>query len=55
MRQLKNGDKVVMHTCIEAERYEGKVWTCRTDSYVSKCGEEVVFLEGFWRWWTSNR
>jgi hypothetical protein len=38
-----------MHTCIEATlpKYKGKVWTCRTDSYIDKAGQEVVFLEGF--------
>jgi hypothetical protein len=44
---LKKGDKVVMHTCGEAEHYEGKVWTCRSDEYKSESGRNGVFLEGF--------
>lgn len=43
---LKVGDKVVMHTCSEAEKHEGKVWTCRTDEY-EMCGTQVVMLEGY--------
>ncbi|MGX7745822.1 hypothetical protein [Rhodopseudomonas parapalustris] len=46
---LKKGDKVVMHTCIEAETYNGKIWTCRTDEYMSggKNPYGLIFLEGF--------
>lgn len=46
---FKKGDKVVMHTCSEASlpKYKGKLWTCQTDSFLSKGKEEVVFLEGF--------
>jgi hypothetical protein len=44
---LKQGDKVVMHTCIEAEVYNGKIWTCRTDEFTSSSESNVVFLEGF--------
>lgn len=46
---LKKGDKVLMHGCYEAtfEEYRGKVWTCQTDSYISKSNLEVVFLDGF--------
>ncbi|WP_242322155.1 hypothetical protein [Bacillus cereus group sp. BfR-BA-01393] len=47
MEELKAGDKVVMHTCLEAKRYEGKVWTCRTDQFKANSGSQVVFLEGF--------
>lgn len=43
---LKKGDKVVMHTCIEAEVNEGKVWTCETDEY-KMCDHQVVRLEGY--------
>ncbi|MDY7964483.1 hypothetical protein [Bacillus thuringiensis] len=45
--ELKVGDKVVMHTCGEAEHYDGKVWTCRTDQFKASSGSQVVFLEGF--------
>nr|WP_232698617.1 hypothetical protein [Brevibacillus daliensis] len=46
---LKKGDKVVMHTCLEAEleKYKDKVWTCETDEFTAKSGTQVVFLEGF--------
>lgn len=47
---FKKGDKVVMHTCIEAEKYNGKIWTCRTDEFTRGEGvyeESLVFLEGF--------
>ena len=46
---LKKGDKVVMHSCYEANlpEYKGKVWTCQTDSYLDKSNEELIFLEGF--------
>lgn len=44
---LKKGDKVVMHTCLEAKRAKGKIWTCSTDSYMDKSNQEVVFLDGF--------
>lgn len=47
---LKRGDKVVMHTCIEAEKYNGKIWTCEGDEYTKGKGvysENVVFLEDF--------
>jgi hypothetical protein len=52
MSKFKKGDKVVMHTCGEASfgEYEGKIWTCRGDSYMNHpgpYGTEVVFLEGF--------
>lgn len=46
---LKKDDVVVMHTCDEAEHYDGKLWTCKTDE--QKLHEEhnytVVWLEGF--------
>ncbi|MED5050604.1 hypothetical protein P9850_01805 [Anoxybacillus rupiensis] len=43
---LKKGDKVVMHTCIEAERHNGRIWTCKTDEF-ERNGQRLVFLEGF--------
>lgn len=36
-----------MHTCIEAETYNGKIWTCKSDSYKDRGGNELIFLEGF--------
>lgn len=46
---LKKGDVVVMHTCIEAERYNGQLWTCRTDEFKHHPNHDytVVMLEGF--------
>lgn len=49
---LKKGDIVVMHTCGEAEHYNGKLWACKTDEYINCEGQGVyeqklVFLEGF--------
>ena len=46
---FKKGDKVVMHSCIEAQLpdHNGKIWTCQTDSFLSKGNEDFVFLEGF--------
>lgn len=45
---LKPGDRVVMHTCLEArnEKYAGKVWTVASEPW-DLCGSEVVLLEGF--------
>ena len=49
---LIKGDKVVMHTCIEATlpNYKDKIWVCETDSYLNKSTYEdieLVFLKGF--------
>jgi hypothetical protein len=44
---LKQGDKVVMHTCMEAEIYNGNVWTCRTNETELSPGQNVVWLENF--------
>ena len=49
-KDFKKGDKVVMHTCGEADfpQHKGKLWTCTTDSFRrEKRSREVVFLEGF--------
>jgi hypothetical protein len=43
---LKKGDKVVMHTCSEAEVYKGKIWTVASNVW-KLCGTDVVMLEGF--------
>lgn len=43
---LFKGDKVVMHTCIEARHYEGKIWECECDSW-DNYGTELVMLKGF--------
>lgn len=43
---LKDGDKVVMHTCGEAEYYNGKLWTCQGNEFTSS-REKVIFLKGF--------
>lgn len=46
---FKKGEKVVMHSCMEAKlpKYNGKIWTLQTDSFLDRGGQEVVFLEGF--------
>ena len=44
---FSKGEKVVMHTCLEADYFKGKVWECLTDSYKDRCGQDVVFLTGF--------
>lgn len=46
-KKLKKGEKVVMHTSMEADYYDGKIWTCRGDEFPSSSGYPVVFLEGF--------
>jgi len=47
--ELKKGDNVVMHTCMEAKHYNGKMWTCRTDQFTQgdTYKQELVFLKGF--------
>jgi G:T-mismatch repair DNA endonuclease (very short patch repair protein) len=46
---FKKGDRVLMHSCGEADipKYKGKIWTCETDSYLDRGRKDVVFLEGF--------
>lgn len=44
---LKKGDTVVMHTCGEAEHYDGQLWVCSSNEFASSSGTQVVFLEGF--------
>jgi hypothetical protein len=47
-QKLKKGDKVVMHSCMEAEAHNGKIWICQDDQFTSRYNEqEVIFLEGF--------
>lgn len=47
VKPLIKGDKVVMHTCMEAETHYGEIWTCKTNEFTSPSGSQVVFLEGF--------
>lgn len=42
---LKQGDKVIMVNCLEAEKYKGKVWEVRSEPW-NLCGTEVVLLRG---------
>lgn len=42
MKKLKKGDLVVMHSCVEANEYEGKIWECLTNEEEGK-----VFLIEF--------
>ncbi|WP_088033489.1 hypothetical protein [Evansella clarkii] len=44
---LKQGDAVVMHTCMEAKGHKGRIWFCRRDELKSSSGAPVVFLEGY--------
>lgn len=44
--KLKPGDTVVMHSCGEAQHYDGKLWTVRSKEW-ELCGSRVVLLEGF--------
>ncbi|MDX8359617.1 hypothetical protein [Cytobacillus sp. IB215316] len=43
---IQKGDKVVMHSCDEAFKHNGKIWTCRTDEY-ERHGERLVFLKNY--------
>lgn len=43
---LQIGDKVVMHSCIEAVDREDKLWTVKSHPWTLS-GKEVVLLEGF--------
>lgn len=45
--QMKKGDKVVMSNCAEADKYRGKVWTCRSNEWALPDGTKVVLLEEF--------
>jgi hypothetical protein len=47
--KLKKGDKVVMHTCMEADSHDGHIWTCRTDERKLQESHNytVVWLEGY--------
>jgi len=43
---LHAGDSVVMHTCLEAEKHNSKVWTVESEPW-DVCGSEVVLLKGY--------
>lgn len=43
---LKEGDIVVMHTCMEAIEHEGRLWECECDSW-DDYGTEMVMLKGY--------
>lgn len=45
---LKPGDKVVMHTCMEAKfkEYDGRIWKVKSNEW-NLCGSQVVMLEDF--------
>ncbi|WP_339189757.1 hypothetical protein MKY54_05180 [Paenibacillus sp. FSL P2-0121] len=48
--KLKKGDRVVMHTCIEPETQNGRIWTCSSDQFTRGSGvlaQDSVFLEGY--------
>jgi hypothetical protein len=49
-RELRKGDKVVMHTCMEHDnpKYFGKIWTCGSDEFINDGRNGgSVFLEGY--------
>lgn len=45
---LTKGDRVVMHTCREAKRYDGKVWVCESGEYKNPANKQnVIKLKGY--------
>lgn len=44
---LMKGNNVVMHSCEEANRFPGKIWTCKSRQYINEQNKYVVELEGF--------
>jgi hypothetical protein len=49
VKPLTKGDKVVMHTCIEAKTHDGVIWTCTTDEFKHHPNHDytVIMLEGY--------
>lgn len=49
VKPLKKGDKVVMHSCIEAEAHDGTIWICDSDEFKHhpKHDYTVIMLKGF--------
>lgn len=52
IKMLKKDDKVVMENCGEAKHYEGIVWTCSTNEWITNEGrgvyeQRLVMLEDF--------
>lgn len=48
LKNFKEGDEVIMTESHEATFAENqKSWTCISDSFIDKSGDEVVFLDGF--------
>lgn len=49
VKPLKKGEKVVMHTCIEAESHDGVIWTCKSNEFKHHPNHDytVIMLEGF--------
>jgi hypothetical protein len=48
---LMKGDKVVMHSCWEAQQYCGRIWICLSDVFEQENSMgpnfKLVYLEGF--------
>jgi hypothetical protein len=44
---LREGDRVIMHTCGESrlEKYKDKTFTCTSEPW-DLCGSEVIMLDG---------
>lgn len=48
---LKKGQRVIMHTCLEARNYKGKEWVVRHDSFtLPDTNDEVVYLVDYVGW-----
>ena len=47
--KLKKGDKVVMHTCMESKKHDGKIWTCKSDEFKHHPSHDytVIMLQEF--------
>lgn len=43
---IKKGDKVIMHTCLEAKHHKDVEWIVKTEPQIM-CGSWVVWLEGY--------
>ena len=41
------GTKVKMVNCLEAEKYEGHIWTIKSEPWKLSSGQWLVLLEGF--------
>jgi hypothetical protein len=42
---LQPGDKVTIHTCAEAGKYKGKIFTVASNTWLAGCRELVLLKE----------